>query len=214
MQHTCPVCGYAKLRQPPRDAANNPSMAECPSCAFTFGVTDDRHGQSYDAWRRLWIDAGMLWAEDPDHPPFDWNPPRQLQAAGLATPVPWPEPALLPLDAACAAAWPALADIDEEARRDAATEVGRGWLGTRDPTVARRLAVIVLDRWQGLLVRSTAYKALLDVLGYPRSHPKRYFDFFGPMDAIPIDTANDTITGVDWRLLERAADGDAPEAER
>lgn len=78
--HTCPVCGYVGLDEPPRSPNTGGGSYEiCPSCGFQFGVTDDDRGISYDEWRDRWIARGMPWdSADIEAPPAGWNPSEQL----------------------------------------------------------------------------------------------------------------------------------------
>lgn len=79
--HTCPVCGYPALAEPPRSRSGGGSYEICPSCGFEFGVTDDDRGFSYTAWRQRWVDSGMPWAsEGIEPPPAGWDPGAQLRA--------------------------------------------------------------------------------------------------------------------------------------
>lgn len=70
--HTCPVCGFTKLRYPVEE---NPI---CPSCYTEFGFDDEM--KRLGVLRQEWIDAGMPWrgiAVQPE--PADWNPTLQVQ---------------------------------------------------------------------------------------------------------------------------------------
>src|ERR1700722_1795355 len=40
MGHNCPVCGYAKLAEPPYDKTGCASFEICPSCGIEFGYHD------------------------------------------------------------------------------------------------------------------------------------------------------------------------------
>jgi hypothetical protein len=80
LTHTCPVCGYPALREPPRSPKSGGGSYEiCPSCGFQFGVTDDDKGISHEKWREDWIYRGMPWdGHDIGSPPANWNPKQQL----------------------------------------------------------------------------------------------------------------------------------------
>lgn len=78
MNHTCPVCGYPKLKEAPRTKSDGGSYEICPSCGFEFGVTDDDRGFTYQTWRAKWEQAGMPWS-GAAKPPKDWNPVVQLR---------------------------------------------------------------------------------------------------------------------------------------
>jgi hypothetical protein len=80
--HTCPVCGYNKLAEPPRNRTGGASLEICACCGFQFGVTDDDQGVSYDDHRHEWIAEGMPWRSTGRRAPAEWNP--QTQLAGLA----------------------------------------------------------------------------------------------------------------------------------
>jgi len=57
--HTCPVCGYPELDEPPRSSSGGGSDEICPSCGFQFGLDDEDGGIGYATWRERWIAAGM-----------------------------------------------------------------------------------------------------------------------------------------------------------
>lgn len=79
--HTCLVCGYPNLEEPPRSSSGGGSYEICPSCGFQFGVSDDDEGLTYEAWRKRWIESGMLWdKKGASPPPPNWNPVEQLKA--------------------------------------------------------------------------------------------------------------------------------------
>ena len=79
MNHQCPVCGYAKLKEPPRTKAGGGSFEICPSCGFQFGVSDDDRGFSYADWRTKWRKEGMPWSSKASVPP-DWDPIAQMES--------------------------------------------------------------------------------------------------------------------------------------
>ena len=78
MAFTCPVCGYPKLTEHPRNPQSGGASFEiCPSCGFQFGHSDDLLEISYARWRNDWINAGMPWRDV--HPaPERWGPGAQL----------------------------------------------------------------------------------------------------------------------------------------
>ena len=80
MKHTCLVCGYPDLEEPPRSPTTGGGSYEiCPSCGFQFGITDDDRGYSYDEWRKQWVTRGMPWdSAGIEEPPHGWNPRKQL----------------------------------------------------------------------------------------------------------------------------------------
>ncbi|MDQ2868647.1 MAG: hypothetical protein M3R59_09605 [Verrucomicrobiota bacterium] len=77
MKHTCPVCGYPKLKEPPRSTSGGGSYEICPSCGFQFGVSDDDGGFTYDTWRARWRSEGMKWSSTAK-PTAHWDPVAQL----------------------------------------------------------------------------------------------------------------------------------------
>ena len=77
MKHTCPVCGYPKLKDPPRTRGGGGSYEICPSCGFQFGVSDDDRKHSYEQWRAQWQAAGMKWSSQ-QKAPRGWEPAAQL----------------------------------------------------------------------------------------------------------------------------------------
>ena len=79
--HTCPVCGYPKLDEPPYDEHNCPTYIICPSCGTEFGYDDAtaRHSEL----RQKWIEGGMRWWSRATSPPAGWEPVRQLKASRL-----------------------------------------------------------------------------------------------------------------------------------
>jgi len=80
--HTCPVCGYDKLAEPPRNRTGGASMEICACCGFQFGVSDDDHSTSYDEYRQGWIKDGMPWTSR-QRVPKGWNPQTQLASLAL-----------------------------------------------------------------------------------------------------------------------------------
>jgi hypothetical protein len=68
--HTCPVCGYDKLRRP---AANH---LICPSCGTQFEYHDSI--RTHAELREQWVAGGMLWHSRARPAPPDWNPREQL----------------------------------------------------------------------------------------------------------------------------------------
>jgi hypothetical protein len=79
MGHSCPVCGYPDLSEPPRGAQGGGSYEICPSCGFQFGVSDDDEGHSYATWRTRWRASGMPWSSRGLKKPAGWNPANQIQ---------------------------------------------------------------------------------------------------------------------------------------
>ncbi len=81
MEHTCPVCGYASLAEPPHDETGGASFEICPSCGTEFGYDDA--SKSHAELRKLWLAAGAPWRSRATAPPPDWSAIEQLRAAGL-----------------------------------------------------------------------------------------------------------------------------------
>jgi len=78
--HTCLVCGYPELDEPPRSNNGGGSYEICPSCGFQFGVDDDE-GIAYATWRERWIAAGMTWSSIGRARPATWNPAKDFASA-------------------------------------------------------------------------------------------------------------------------------------
>ena len=79
----CPVCGYDKLAEPPRNRTGGASLEICACCGFQFGVTDNDKGVSYDDFRQQWIADGMPWTSTGKKAPKGWNPQTQLGSLAL-----------------------------------------------------------------------------------------------------------------------------------
>ncbi len=76
--YICPVCGYDKLEDPPKDCNI------CPCCATEFGINDYDWG--VEVLRNDWIERGMIfWYEefDKEKLPKDYNPIKQLENIGI-----------------------------------------------------------------------------------------------------------------------------------
>lgn len=77
-RHTCPVCGFPYLHEPPYDPTDvpeSPSYEICPSCGFEFGHSEGIC--SIAEWRTRWLDKGMPWSSSTRRPD-DWDPLAQL----------------------------------------------------------------------------------------------------------------------------------------
>ena len=77
MSHTCPVCGFPKLTEPPRSVGGGGSSEICPSCGYQHGVDDDDKGISHTAARDAWRRGGMKW-QSKNTTPKNWKPEQQL----------------------------------------------------------------------------------------------------------------------------------------
>ena len=71
--YCCPVCGFSKLKEPPRSASGGPSYEICPACGFQFGVSDDDDEINYQQWRADWVDSGMEWTSLGIPQPRGWS---------------------------------------------------------------------------------------------------------------------------------------------
>jgi len=74
-KHVCPVCGFNELKEPVFGVNQEPSFEICPCCGFEFGF-DDR--DSYDDFRRSWIEAGAEWFVL-ELKPKNWDYNKQLK---------------------------------------------------------------------------------------------------------------------------------------
>jgi hypothetical protein len=83
MTYLCPVCGYDGLEEEPRPPSGGGSFEICPSCGFQFGVSDDDRGFTYERWRQIWIDGGMIWDKGRSPAPVGWDPRAQLARLGI-----------------------------------------------------------------------------------------------------------------------------------
>jgi transcriptional regulator with XRE-family HTH domain len=70
----CPVCGYSKLSDVPREGEI------CPSCGTQFD--SEGFDLAYPKLRERWIDRGMPWFSRGKGKPKDWSPFHQLIIAG------------------------------------------------------------------------------------------------------------------------------------
>jgi hypothetical protein len=76
--HTCPVCGYPKLEEPPRSPSGGGSYEICPSCGFQFGVDDDDKGITFVQARERWVGEGMKWSSRGMAAPRGWSAREQM----------------------------------------------------------------------------------------------------------------------------------------
>ena len=76
--HTCPVCAYPKLQEPPRSPSGGGSYEICPSCGFQFGVDDDDKGLTFEQARERWIAGGMKWHSKGMAQPKTWDAAKQI----------------------------------------------------------------------------------------------------------------------------------------
>ena len=74
MAHTCLVCRYPKLKEPPRSPNGGGSYEICPACGFQYGVDDDDRKISHAQWLKKWQAAGCKWSSQSIKPPKGWKP--------------------------------------------------------------------------------------------------------------------------------------------
>ena len=65
VRHTCPVCAYGGLFEPPW-VADGPSDEICPQCGTQFGYDDatvdaEDRARCHAVLRRAWIHGGERW---------------------------------------------------------------------------------------------------------------------------------------------------------
>jgi len=70
MSYQCPVCGYDRMSESPKD------FAICPCCGVEFGYDDFEC--SHSELRSQWISKGMPWFSQYTLAPQNWNPYLQL----------------------------------------------------------------------------------------------------------------------------------------
>jgi hypothetical protein len=68
--HSCPVCGYDGLSEPPAN------FTICPSCGTEFEYFDSF--SSHAGLRERWLDGGAKWWSRVDREPLGWDPMAQL----------------------------------------------------------------------------------------------------------------------------------------
>lgn len=78
MMYNCPICGYDKLDEKPYDNEGNPSYEICNCCGFEFGFDDASEGESFEEFRKKWLDSGAEWF-NVKVKPKNWNFKLQLQ---------------------------------------------------------------------------------------------------------------------------------------
>lgn len=77
MKNVCPVCGYSKLAEPPYDSNNIASSEICPSCGFEFGYDDFDLGETFESYRKKWVEKGANWFDN-SKKPINWKLQDQL----------------------------------------------------------------------------------------------------------------------------------------
>lgn len=81
-KHTCPVCGYPDLSQPPYDLdTREPSFSICPCCGCEFGY-NDATTEAKERYRRNWVKQGAAWFRS-ELKPLKWDLREQLHVIGI-----------------------------------------------------------------------------------------------------------------------------------
>lgn len=75
--YICPVCGYDKLHEMPY-RQGCPSYEICSCCGFEFGFDDMDQKESFESYRKSWIDQGAKWFT-PGKKPDNWDLNEQLK---------------------------------------------------------------------------------------------------------------------------------------
>ncbi|MSU36366.1 MAG: hypothetical protein EXS36_14970 [Pedosphaera sp.] len=78
MPNFCLVCGFQKLKEPPRSASGGCSYEICPCCGFQYGVDDDDKGITPEVARAEWVAGGMKWKSRSLKRPKAWDPAKQV----------------------------------------------------------------------------------------------------------------------------------------
>lgn len=108
MEHrfVCPCCGFEGLNRPAYEnlpAApvgqdleppysqyfGMPSYEVCSCCGFEFGNDDEpgtREPDTFQSYLAEWVANGAVWFS-PEKRPVGWSLDRQLQKAGISSPV-------------------------------------------------------------------------------------------------------------------------------
>lgn len=82
MKYLCPVCGYTELTQKPYDESGYPSYEVCPCCGFEFGFDDLSMHETYESYRKRWLDNGAVWFSETKKP-NDFDLDAQLKNIDL-----------------------------------------------------------------------------------------------------------------------------------
>lgn len=77
----CTICGYSKLREPPRDETRAPSWEICPCCGSESGY-HDYQPSAVISNRKKWIENGAHWFDN-RLKPKDWDLRDQLRGIGV-----------------------------------------------------------------------------------------------------------------------------------
>ena len=75
--YLCPVCGYDRLEDPPKN------FAICPSCGTEFGYGDAF--LSLAQLRATWLRNGANWWSSADPQPMNWDPYVQVSRVAEAS---------------------------------------------------------------------------------------------------------------------------------
>jgi len=76
-KYICPVCGLDKLTDRLYNDSDNPSYEICDCCGFEFGFDDVVNKETYDSYRKKWLEKGANWFR-PELKPANWNVDKQL----------------------------------------------------------------------------------------------------------------------------------------
>lgn len=86
MSHTCLVCGYQHLKEPPYKGHGFGSYEICASCGFQYGYDDqglpykDTVKKGYlEEYRREWSNKGYPWFSQSTRQPDNWDGKKQLE---------------------------------------------------------------------------------------------------------------------------------------
>lgn len=71
-KHTCPVCGFTGLPDPPKD------FNICPCCGTEF--ENDDFDATHEELRAAWVANGSKWWSNYTKTPADFDPIKQVEA--------------------------------------------------------------------------------------------------------------------------------------
>lgn len=86
--HTCPVCGFSKLEEPPYDIQGYPTYVICSCCGFEFGFDDSSKGLTFEEYRKDWIDDGFNFFSK-ESKPQNWSKGTMLKQLKNAEKTTW-----------------------------------------------------------------------------------------------------------------------------
>ena len=73
MSHTCLVCAWPNLKEPPHSPSGGGSYEICPACGYQYGVDDHDRGITPAQWRRTWVQEGARWSSVGIKAPNGWK---------------------------------------------------------------------------------------------------------------------------------------------